>query len=189
MRSKASRDHDGEGKANTWGPLGDLGHTCLNAFLPTEKCLWAGSAFHSVPYPIHPFSYTSILSSTILPSIYPSIIHPSLPPSVQPASQPPATHPSSIHSPSIHPFTHLYIHPSVHLSILPSLHPSICTSIHSSVPPSILPSTHLYIQPSVHLSIHSPLLYAYVHICTENYPSGSWADPIRGGWVHRNRNP
>lgn len=122
MRSKASGDCDGEGKANTWSPLVDLGHTCLNAFLPREgrkeKCLWAGSAFHSVPCPIHPSIYTSILSSTIHLSIH----HPSIPPFICTSSQPATSHPSIIHQ-----FT---IHPSIH----PSVHPTICTSIHPSTP-------------------------------------------------------
>lgn len=46
-----------------------------------------------------------------------------------------------------------------------------------------------------HLSIHTSnhpfiLLYIYtcIHTCTKSYLSGSGADPIRGGRVHRNRN-
>lgn len=100
----------------------DLGHTCLNAFLPREgrkeKCLWAGSAFHSVPCPIHPSIYTSIFSSIIHLSIH----HPSIPPFICTSSQPATSHPSIIHQFTIHP------------SIDPSVHPTICTSIHPSTP-------------------------------------------------------
>lgn len=90
--------------------------------------------------------------------------------------QPPATQPSIctyIHTPTILPS----IQPPIHTSVYPPIHLS------STMYPSIHPTIH----PSVHPSIH-PSVYTCIHICTKSYLSGSGADPIRGGRVHRNRN-
>ena len=98
------------------------------------------------------FTYTSIPSLYLYPSILPSLylypsIHPSLPLSVP-------THPSippslPIH---IHPYLYLYIPPSLYL--YPSIHPSISPSLPAYTHPLIHPSIHPYLPTCSHPSIN-----------------------------------